>query len=212
MKTYADKKQENRSQSIANEVSQKQRDEPSTFQFVDKRPEAIAQRKLQELANSSQMAKSTYNVIQLSKDIAQRNWRIVNQYSRDQAKRAVRALLRAGYTPDETGRMIVPLIDRLGHGLQVFAHGTGGSDSGTQGDTMGRIRNCVNDLVAWAAANPKEEKRSSPSHKRAGGGGNGGKKDDDDSKDGGSKHIGTGHLASWQTGIPAWYPNRTDKY
>ena len=53
MNTHADKTQENKSQSIANEPSQKQSGGKSTFQFVDNRPEAVAQRKLQEMANNS---------------------------------------------------------------------------------------------------------------------------------------------------------------
>lgn len=53
MNTHADKMQENKSQSVANEVSQKQSGSESTFQFVDNRPEAVAQRKLQEMANNS---------------------------------------------------------------------------------------------------------------------------------------------------------------
>jgi hypothetical protein len=42
----------NKSHSIANEVSQKQIGGEATFQFFDNRPEAIAQRKLQEIANN----------------------------------------------------------------------------------------------------------------------------------------------------------------
>jgi hypothetical protein len=42
MKTHADKTQENKSQSVANAVSQKQSSGESTFQFVDNRLEAIA--------------------------------------------------------------------------------------------------------------------------------------------------------------------------
>lgn len=53
MKTQADKTQENESLSVANGVSQKQSSSESTFQFVDKRPEAVAQRKLQEMVNNS---------------------------------------------------------------------------------------------------------------------------------------------------------------
>ena len=54
MNNHVDKRQENKSQSIANEVSQKQSSTESTFQFVDNRPKAVAQRKLQEMANNSQ--------------------------------------------------------------------------------------------------------------------------------------------------------------
>ena len=59
MNTHADKTQETKSQSVANEISQKQSGEESTFQFVDNRPEAVMQRKLQEMANNSPQAKQT---------------------------------------------------------------------------------------------------------------------------------------------------------
>ncbi|MBI3217898.1 MAG: hypothetical protein HYZ44_00130 [Bacteroidetes bacterium] len=52
MSIHADKTQENKIQSVANPVSQKQSIGESTFQFVDNRPEAAAQRKLQEMANN----------------------------------------------------------------------------------------------------------------------------------------------------------------
>lgn len=53
MNTHRDKTQEDKSQSVANDVSQKQSSRESTFQFVDNRHETIAQRKLQEMANNS---------------------------------------------------------------------------------------------------------------------------------------------------------------
>ncbi len=56
MNTHADKTQQNKSQSNANEPSQQQTAGESTFQFSDIRPEAIAQRKLQETANNSPRA------------------------------------------------------------------------------------------------------------------------------------------------------------
>jgi len=60
MNAHADKTQENtvsdhrrKSQSVASAVSQKQSVSVSAFQFVDNRPEAIVQRRLQEAANKS---------------------------------------------------------------------------------------------------------------------------------------------------------------
>ena len=53
MNTYADKTQKEKSQSVANSVSQKKNNSESAFSFVDNRPESIAQRKLQEVANNS---------------------------------------------------------------------------------------------------------------------------------------------------------------
>jgi len=57
MHTHAGKTQKNKSQSVANEVAQKQGGNKPTFQFVDNRPEAIAQRKLQDLMNNSPQVK-----------------------------------------------------------------------------------------------------------------------------------------------------------
>lgn len=56
MNTQADKIQENKSHAVSALDSQMQSGDASTFQFVDNRPEAIAQRKLQEIANNSPRA------------------------------------------------------------------------------------------------------------------------------------------------------------
>jgi hypothetical protein len=56
MNIHADKTQEDKSQSIANGESRMQSSGESTFKFVDNRPEAIAQRKLKEIANNSPRA------------------------------------------------------------------------------------------------------------------------------------------------------------
>ena len=53
MNTHADKTQENKSQAVSAVDSQMQSSGESSFQFVDNRPEAVAQRKLQEIANNS---------------------------------------------------------------------------------------------------------------------------------------------------------------
>jgi len=53
MNTYADNKKENKTQAVANSLPKQQSSGESTFKFVDNRPEAIAQRKLQEAINNS---------------------------------------------------------------------------------------------------------------------------------------------------------------
>ena len=53
MNAHADQAQEKKSQSASSEESQEQNRGDSTFQFVNKRPEAVVQRKLQEMANNS---------------------------------------------------------------------------------------------------------------------------------------------------------------
>lgn len=57
MRTHADKTLENKSQSVANTVFQKQTGGESTFRVENNRPEAIAQRKLQEMVNKGPQAK-----------------------------------------------------------------------------------------------------------------------------------------------------------
>lgn len=65
MSAHADKTQENKSQSGADVVSQK-RDSESAFQFFDNRPEAIAQRKLKEIANDSSQVKQLGTVQEMA--------------------------------------------------------------------------------------------------------------------------------------------------
>jgi hypothetical protein len=65
MNTHSDKTQENKNQVVVNGMSQKSTSGASTFQFVDNRPETVAQRKLQNLANnSSQAGQTSVNVAQ----------------------------------------------------------------------------------------------------------------------------------------------------
>jgi len=68
MSTHADKTQENKNQSVANGKSQMQRGSDSTFMFVDNRPEAVAQRKLQEMANDSLQTKQAVQLQAIAKN------------------------------------------------------------------------------------------------------------------------------------------------
>ncbi|MBE9062403.1 DUF4157 domain-containing protein [cf. Phormidesmis sp. LEGE 11477] len=52
MYTQVEKSKENKNKTVANAVAQKHSGGASTFHFVDNRPEAVLQRKLQEMANS----------------------------------------------------------------------------------------------------------------------------------------------------------------
>lgn len=53
MNTHVDKTQENKSQAVANSLPKLKSGSKSAFEFVDNRPETIAQRKLQEAINNS---------------------------------------------------------------------------------------------------------------------------------------------------------------
>jgi len=52
MSTYTERTKENKSQPLANGVSQKKSRGETTFQLVDNRSETAAQKKLQEIANN----------------------------------------------------------------------------------------------------------------------------------------------------------------
>ena len=71
MNTHADKTQENKSQSVSALDSQMQSDGKSTFQFVDNRPEAFPQRKLQERANNSSQVKQLEAFQEMANNSAQ---------------------------------------------------------------------------------------------------------------------------------------------
>lgn len=63
-----------------------------------------------------------------------------------------RAFLAAGYTVETFGNAVKTAISDLK--LDLPAHGTGNSDSGTQGDLQQEAANWVVKLTAWAAAHP----------------------------------------------------------
>jgi len=86
MNTHADRAQENKSQSMANAVSQKQSSGESSFQFDDSRPEAIVQRKLQEVTDNSpqvMLLKAFHEMANDSpekeKQLPHEGWRAVQQ-------------------------------------------------------------------------------------------------------------------------------------
>ena len=70
MYTKVEKPKENKSKSVANAIGQKKSIGKQGFRFVDNRPEAVAQRKLQEMANNNQIIKSTHKVTQLVSKIS----------------------------------------------------------------------------------------------------------------------------------------------
>lgn len=57
MNTHADKTQENKGRAVANSLPKQQSNGEPAFHFVDNRPETIAQKKLQEMANNSPQVK-----------------------------------------------------------------------------------------------------------------------------------------------------------
>ena len=70
MNTHADKKKESKSQSFSDGETQGKSKSESTLQFVDNRPEAIAQLKLQEIELQKQ---ERLNVLETTLDKAINN-------------------------------------------------------------------------------------------------------------------------------------------
>lgn len=66
MHSHTEKTQENKSQSVANAVSKRQGSSESSFKFVDNRPEAIVQRKLQKVANNSTVTSRGSKIFQFN--------------------------------------------------------------------------------------------------------------------------------------------------
>lgn len=68
MNTHANKTQSNKSQSVANGVSQKKGKGESTFQFVNNRPEVIAQRQLQSMADNNSRVSQLWALQEMTND------------------------------------------------------------------------------------------------------------------------------------------------
>src|ERR1041385_1796104 len=66
MPEYADKKNETKSQSVANEISEKSENKTPAVKFVDNRPQTVAQKKLQEMSNASQQVSQLKAVQQMA--------------------------------------------------------------------------------------------------------------------------------------------------
>jgi len=79
MITHADKTQENKSQSVASAVTQRQSSSASIFQFVDNRPEAIAQRKLQEMVNNHPKAKQATQLQAMANSYSSRQQKTIQK-------------------------------------------------------------------------------------------------------------------------------------
>jgi hypothetical protein len=95
MNTYADKTQENKSQSFANAFSQKQNVGRSTFQFEDNRSEAVAQLKLREMVNNSPQVSQLRDFQDITNNDAQVNNAISRQIAYSKPPAAGAAGLRS---------------------------------------------------------------------------------------------------------------------
>ncbi|GEM_PF-3621715 len=77
--THADKTQETQKKSVTNEVSQRHNSVDSTFQFVDNRPEAVAQRNLQEVVNNSPQVKQIAQLQAMTNNYSARQQQPITQ-------------------------------------------------------------------------------------------------------------------------------------
>lgn len=124
MNIYANKSSENRNQSVANEHTQKQETNKSTFQFMDNRSEMHTNRKLQEVANVSPQAKQT----------AQLQAMATNSHTQQQL------LLQAGASPEFGQGVIQNAINVTAAGAgtpDVSIKATGDAKDFKNGDSAG---------------------------------------------------------------------------
>ena len=121
------------------------------------------------------------------------------------------AFLHAGYTLDNWVKAAVKALAGTEWHHSKIAHGLGGSTSGTRGGTHEDIQACADHLIHWAQTHPApEKKKPKKGYSGSTGPSKEWKKDEDPEGSSGGGSLGTGHLASWITGVPAWYSHRTD--
>lgn len=145
------------------------------------------------------------------RDVRRHNVGIVVGYSTDTGRRVRDAFIDVGYTIDNWERAAARALTGTEWHYSTIAHGLGTSTSGTRGGTHEDIQACAEHLIRWAAQHPAPEKSKSKQHY----GSHSSRKDpgkdrkDEDPGSSGGGSVGTGHLASWLTGVPAWYPHNT---
>lgn len=168
MNTHADKKQENKNQSVSNGESQMQSSGDS-FQFVSNRPEAVAQRKLQETANNSPQvsqlkafqdmasngpqAKQAIQLKSASNDVVQLG--AFGRIGKETLKGATSGAVGGAMIGAVGGTTIAPGIGTAaGAGMGAIAGGVLGGVAGLAGG--------VTDEVASAMGMGKDKDKSAP--------------------------------------------------
>ena len=126
MSIYSNKTQDKRSQSRPNPVSHKQGKGGNVFQFEDNRPEAIAQRKLQEMANTSSRLKQPEHFQIIPNDFSEQPIQKVKHKQSDQKhnrknKRLAKSLgLHASSFPDSVSTREVLAEAQAEHAEEGF--------------------------------------------------------------------------------------------
>lgn len=168
MNTHTEKTQRNKSQSLANENSQMESIRESAFQFIDNRPEAISQRKLQETANNSPQVKqlkaiqeSAINSPQLKKSAQLQA--VADKYSAQTIQKQGlerKETLQGKFNTNQKKENNTGLPDNLKSGMEKEADMTGkrALDSPSAKLVL-MARNHNNDGVAQRAVNPEEEEK-----------------------------------------------------
>lgn len=101
MNTHADKTEERQSNAAAHNLAGSQ-ERDATFRFIDNRPEATAQRKLQEMADNSMQAKQPFKSDPSCQRVLQRNAYAAQNYAPPDG-RAFQPGFRAQHTPNGNG-------------------------------------------------------------------------------------------------------------
>jgi len=141
MNTHADKTQENKRQTFANTTSQKQSGGESTLQFLDNRPETVAQRKLQEMANNSPQVKQ-FKILQNMFN----NIKKTDPIQRQLTYEGEMAYLKPENVEDTNPRMYVKLANMLktetAENVQIVNSSSDGAASYSPESKKIKIRKC----------------------------------------------------------------------
>lgn len=168
MNTHTEKTQGNKSQSLSNENSQMESIRESAFQFIDNRPEAISQRKLQETANNSPRVKQlkaiqemAINSPQLKKSAQLQA--VADKYSAQTIQKQGlerKETLQGKFNPIQKKENNTVLPDNLKSGMEKETDMTGkrALDSPSAKLVL-MARNYNNDGVTQRAVNPEEEEK-----------------------------------------------------
>lgn len=164
MHTPSDKSQQPQSQAIANELSEKKGTGEAIKQFVDNRPEAIAQRKLQEMANNSEQVKQL-KAVQRMIDHSQKGKKVIvreaatNNLSPIQTKRiSIKQLESGGFTgPHQGGTWQYNFPSSGGIHVTVLRQDGHATHFHVRRDTKGGVKNRIdyneNESGDWIEGN-----------------------------------------------------------
>ncbi|MEM1406625.1 MAG: hypothetical protein AAGG59_07615 [Bacteroidota bacterium] len=155
MKTYADKKQENKSQPAVNSAIQRLTSTRSTFEFSDKRPEVVAQRRLKEIMNANPQTRQLRAFQEMANNSPQSEQArqlqaIANASSMQQESIQPKVIQRVAATDIKESNDLFKINDQLANNYNSYVKKVESIISKTEKN------NYANGLLNWAVQYHKE--------------------------------------------------------